>query len=143
MAMFARIAIVGLLLAPTQVVLAQQQEPIGLTNLEEITIQGQPYNLVIFSNPALSVPWFNSAIREHGVVGDITSCHMLIDLPVGVVHGNHSYGGDCVLHTTAGNAMVTIYNDVLVGHFRLVPATQDALPKEALAAFVAANCFGG
>jgi hypothetical protein len=141
--MFVRITIAGLLLASTQVVLAQQHEPIGTGNLEEIMIKGQPYNLVSFSDPALGVPWFNSAIHEHDVAGDITSCHMLIDLPVGVVHGNHSYGGDCMLRTTAGATRVAICNDEMVGHFRLIPDNQEALSKETLATFVAANCFGG
>ena len=68
---------------------------------------------------------------------------MLIDLPEGVADGNHSYGGFCNLRVHNLEIPVEVCKDVIVGYFKLMPTTSQPEDKTALAAFVAANCYGG
>ena len=82
--------------------------------------------------------------------GEITSCLSIIDLPVGVRRGNHSYGGYCTLRTTHGNDQnVVICDDILTGKWNMVareddikaPVTDEQIKD--LAFFTKSHCFGG
>ena len=110
-----------------------------------MTIQGRAYDVFIENDVNARTPAFNRDIKAHGLKGRIVSCALLIDLPVGVVGGNHSYGGYCKLVDDHGaKSQVAICSDDRVGHFKLERADAAAdWSEDALAEFVAKNCYGG
>jgi hypothetical protein len=110
-----------------------------------MTIKGRPYDVFIENDVNARTPSFNRDIKAHGLKGRIVSCALLIDLPVGVVGGNHSYGGYCKLVDDHGaRSQIAICNDDKSGHFKLERADAAAdWSEDALAEFVARNCYGG
>ena len=110
-----------------------------------MTIENQQYGVYIENDVNERVPSFNEGIRLHGLSGHVTTCSLLIDLPVGVVGGNHSYGGYCKLVDPKGTkSLIRVCNDEMVGHFGLETANpSDDWSEAALARFVVDHCFGG
>ena len=84
---------------------------------------------------------FNRAIERNGKTGKITQCKILIDVPVGTAHGNHSYGGFCTL-VDGSASNVIICDDDMVGHFKMEPSDRKPTMQR-LVDFVAKNCYGG
>ena len=110
-----------------------------------MTIQGRSYDVFIENDVNARTPLFNRDLKAHGIKGRIVSCALLIDLPVGIVGGNHSYGGYCKLVDDHGaRRQVAVCNDDKAGHFKLERANAATdWSEDALAEFVAKNCYGG
>ena len=126
--------------------LAQVPPPpheLGPTDLTTITIAGVDYNLVTFRDPNAGIRWFDAELERFSIQGSIVRCSLLIDLPVGVADGNHSYGGFCTLRVQNLEIRVEVCKDMMASHFKLMPVTSQPEDKTELAAFVAANCYGG
>jgi uncharacterized protein YecT (DUF1311 family) len=100
------------------------------------------YNLVTLRNPNYRIPSFNEYLSRKGL-GKIGGCDMLIDVPVGTAHGNHSYGGFCTLINDSEKSDVQICDDDMVGHFKMVKINRSTSSKQDLIKFTIANCFGG
>ncbi len=87
---------------------------------------------------------FNQSIQRKKLSGTITFCRRIIDIPVGVGGGDHSYGGLCLLEDLPKKPeQVMICNDDLVGHLKIAPLE---MPKDDifdLSKFVGKNCFRG
>lgn len=86
-------------------------------------------------------------------------CFVIVDLPVGVARGNHSYGGICTAEEpyvqpqsryfrnlksdSSPQQYIMICDDEMVGHFKAVSIKGDLPDLIELAEFVAGNCYGG
>lgn len=112
-------------------------------DLELIQIGETRYSINVLSSREFPerIRSFNKSLGENG--GVITSCQKIVDLPVGTVNGNHSYGGFCRITKSGLSKKVMICNDVLVGHFKsdilFEKAERDAAD---LAEYVVHNCYG-
>lgn len=107
------------------------------------TASGECVNVVPIRDPNSRVESFNQSLEQQKQNGRIIGCSRLIDLPVGVAGGNHSFGGSCVLQEGTQRKDVRICNDDMFGHFQVEPSTpQDASDKR-LVDFTYAQCYGG
>lgn len=86
-------------------------------------------------------------ISSNNVGGKITECRSLIEIPVGKVNSNTSYGGVCLYSKEGILIPVKICNDEMVGHFKMLPldgpSDQFSGSILELTEFVMKNCFGG
>lgn len=118
---------------------------------EELTSfdsNGRSYNLLIFNKFEFREPVSHtqSALQSVHDNSEITECSIVIDVPVGVVGGNHSYGGVCKLKTDEDSRPILntmICADEMVGHFAFSQLTDSDASVESLAEFVARSCYGG
>lgn len=76
-------------------------------------------SVVWYRNPATRISAFNASLAEQHLRGKIIGCSMLLDLPVGTAHGNHSFGGLCTLEQDSRRTVITVCNDEMVGHVAL------------------------
>lgn len=109
---------------------------------DKITIGDASYSIMVLGERFVAerVSKFEADARRRGIAGQI-ECSLVIDIPIGTVTGNHSYGGLCILRQGSTRTPVAICNDELVGHFAM--SWNPAFTKERLAKFVADQCFGG
>jgi len=110
--------------------------------LEDVEVDGAHYNLVTLHDTNYRNQSFNEDLKRNGR-GEIVACYMLIDVPVGTAHGNHSYGGICTLVNGSEKTDVLICNDEMVGHFKMIKIDRAATTKNDLIKFTACNCYGG
>lgn len=61
------------------------------------TASGKCVNVVPIRDPNSRIESFNQSLTHQKQNGRIIGCSRLIDLPVGVAGGNHSFGGSCIL----------------------------------------------
>ena len=113
-----------------------------------ITVDARNFNLSVFSKeehaPILKV--FNDVLRREMRLEQVHDCGFVIDLPVGVAQGNHSYGGYCQSADGKDSQMFMICTDMLIGLFKLQPLEENKMPDDGinvLAKFTADNCYGG
>jgi hypothetical protein len=85
---------------------------------------------------------FNADMKRRGIVGKITGCKSLIDVPAGTAHGDHSYGGWCTIDESNEKVEVMICNDDMVGNFKVTKHAHSPTTQE-LVDFVVSNCVGG
>lgn len=97
---------------------------------------------LIVSNPNERTDSFNGDIKGSGLKGKISQCKVLIDVPVGTAHGNHSYGGLCALSEDEKKSNIMICNDDMIGHFKMDKVMHEVTMQE-LVDFVVSNCYGG
>lgn len=123
----------------------------------QIKIQDRMYNLYVLDETefpdAIKVmehaKEFSSKFQKNEISEPIDNCNFVIDLPVGTVNGNHSYGGYCSTKTEKGikSKSMIICGDVMVGHFkvedRVIEGFRAPQDINTLAEFVAKNCTGG
>lgn len=90
---------------------------------------------------------FNKSILQNKEAGKIEECRSLIQIPVGRVNANTSYGGICLYERDGAFIPVSICNDEMVGHFKMLPldgpVDQPSGSILQLTEFVINNCFGG
>lgn len=99
--------------------------------------------VVFYRDPTVEIRSFNKSIRENGQQGEIITCHRLIDLPVGLAHSNHSFGGYCTLQNGAAREPVIVCNDLMIGHFAMEPVGSAQQSDTKLVRFTDDHCFGG
>ena len=86
-----------------------------------MNIDGRDYSVLIEPDVNARTESFNKRITSQGIKGEIVGCALLIDVPVGTAHGNHSYGGYCIFADGAGKRRnVEICNDEMVGQFQIL-----------------------
>jgi hypothetical protein len=107
----------------------------------ELTIDGQQYFVVEYPEPNSHVASFNASLKARKIPR-VETCTLLIDLPVGTAHGNHSFGALCRQRYGHKIRSVFVCNDEMVGHFALDVVPNNA-SKDALITFIATNCYGG
>ncbi|WP_255032164.1 lysozyme inhibitor LprI family protein [Bordetella genomosp. 1] len=107
------------------------------------TANGECVNVVPIRDPNARVESFNQSLEHQKQSGRIIGCSRLIDLPVGVAGGNHSFGGSCVLQEGAQRKAVRICNDDMFGHFQMEPSTAQDDADKRLVDFTYAQCYGG
>lgn len=107
-----------------------------------IVHRGQEYDVYRQPDANGRTASFNVGLKAHQIAA-VDSCAVLVDLPVGTGHGNHSFGGVCSQPAKAAKQTVLVCDDDMVGHFgfRVVGARKVSI--ETLARFVADECFGG
>jgi|GEM_PF-3125058 len=111
-----------------------------------IDIAGNEHRVILLDggDAQLTIEAFNQSLKDKKVDGNISYCRRVIDIPVGTARGNHSYGGLCMYENPpAASQKVLICNDVLVGHFKMVPLKAEEDEVMSLSGFVRDNCFGG
>jgi hypothetical protein len=140
-----RVLILVLIIAVAASVLCQRAAADDTPHMgTTMMIKGQKRGVYVETDVNERTRSFNQDIEAHGIKGHIISCSLLIDLPAGVVGGDHSYGGYCKFVDDQGaKKIVQLCNDDMVGHFELQPADPLDTSEDALAEFVAANCIGG
>lgn len=125
--------------------------------LTQIKIQDRMYNLYILDGTefpnAIKVmehtKEFSSKFQKNDISEPIYNCDFVIDLPVGTVNGNHSYGGYCSTRAEKGikPKYMIVCGDVMVGHFKaeelIIKDFKSPEEINTLAEFVAKNCTGG
>src|ERR1017187_8643410 len=82
---------------------------------------------------------FSTKLLRNGGAGKITACSLLIDVPVGTAHGNHSFGGLCTLSVGTLKSSVMICDDDMVGHFHFIEV-RNKIKVQELVDFVVSNC---
>ncbi|QXG50028.1 lysozyme inhibitor LprI family protein [Pseudomonas viridiflava] len=107
------------------------------------TGSGECVNVVPVRDPNSRINSFNQSLKQRKQNGQVIGCSRLIDLPVGVAGGNHSFGGVCVLQEGAQRKTVMICNDDMFGHFQVQPSTLQDVSDKRLIDFTYAQCYGG
>jgi uncharacterized protein len=110
--------------------------------LESFEQDGEHYNIVTLHDPNYRISSFNEDLSKRNE-GKIVGCYMLIDVPVGTAHGNHSYGGFCTLINGSKKTNVLICNDDMVGNFQMFEINKATPEKKDLIEFTISNCYGG
>ncbi|CAB3644462.1 Uncharacterized protein conserved in bacteria%2C putative lipoprotein [Achromobacter sp. 2789STDY5608633] len=105
--------------------------------------QTECVNVVPIRDPNSRVESFNQSLAQQKQSGRIIGCSQLVDLPVGVAGGNHSFGGSCVLQEGTQRKNVRICNDDMFGHFQVEPSTPQDVSDKRLVDFTYAQCYGG
>jgi hypothetical protein len=108
--------------------------------IEDVIVKTQNGAALLIGNPNERTDSFNGDLDVPK--GKITQCKVLIDVPVGTSHGNHSFGGLCTLLKNDKDSSVMICNDDVVGHFKMDKVDHEATMQE-LVDFVVSNCYGG
>ncbi|WP_266159618.1 lysozyme inhibitor LprI family protein [Dyella silvatica] len=98
---------------------------------------------VIYRDASKRIDSFNNSLSQNKMSGKIIGCSMLLDVPVGTAHGNHSFGGLCTLQSGAVRSDVKICNDDMIGHFSVKNIDRKGESEKSLAEFTNAECFGG
>jgi hypothetical protein len=108
-----------------------------------VTINGRDFFIFTGVDPKIAIKEFNSGAKFNHIDGQIINCANLVDIPVGVVDGNHSYGGTCKWQQNGTIKNVEICADEMVGHFSYKETNLKTVPKTDLAKYVGENCWGG
>lgn len=98
---------------------------------------------VIYRDPSVRIDSFNKSLVQQKISGKIIGCSMLLDVPVGTAHGNHSFGGLCILQKGSVRSDVKICNDDMIGHFSIKNIDRKDESEKSLADFTNEECFGG
>ena len=85
---------------------------------------------------------FNTGLAAHQLAA-LDSCALLVDLPAGTAHGDHSFGAVCSQPVKAEKQMVLVCDDDMVGNFGFRVVDKRKVSIEELARFVAEKCVGG
>jgi hypothetical protein len=123
--------------------LSQNDRYIVNSRPSQVTLDGELRNVVFQRDPNGRVVSFNKSLSTHEIAGNIIVCQRLVDLAVGIVSGNNSYGGYCTLEKGGRRTPVEICDDNLIGHFAVRSISTAAMTDEGLVRFTSANCFGG
>ncbi len=108
----------------------------------DMVYRGKQYAVIREQDANGRTASFNAGLAAHQMAV-VDSCTLLVDLPVGTAHGNHSYGGVCSLAAGREKKMVMLCNDDTIGRFGFRVVDKRKVSIEELARFVAAECFGG
>lgn len=100
-------------------------------------------NVVAYRDPSIRIHSFNQSLAQAKHSGKIISCSRLINLPVGTVGSNNSFGGTCTLQDGLQRKTVEICDDDMFGHFELQPAEPRNVSDKNLVDFTHEYCFGG
>lgn len=100
-------------------------------------------NVVMYRDPSTRIQSFNQSLAQAKHPGKIISCSRLINLPVGTVGSNNSFGGICTLQSNSQRTSVEICDDDMFGHFELQPAKPQDVSNKSLIDFTYGHCFGG
>lgn len=100
-------------------------------------------NVVAFRDPSIRIRSFNQSLGQARQAGKIIGCSRLINLPVGTVGSNNSFGGICTLQDAAQRKVVEICDDDMFGHFEMKPIDSQDISDKDLIAFTHEHCFGG
>lgn len=100
-------------------------------------------NVVTYRDPSIRIRSFDQSLAQTKQAGKIIGCSHLIDLPVGTVGSNHSYGGICILQRDTQRTSVEICNDDMFGHFGMRPIEPRKIARTDLVDFTYRHCFGG
>jgi len=123
--------------------------PLGMPGLAKTGFQsadmiyrGQQYTVMRQKDADGRTASFNEALATRHMAA-LQSCALLVDLPVGTAHGNHSYGAVCSQSGTTDKPVVLVCDDDMIGHFGVRVVDKRKVSVEELAHFVADECFGG
>ena len=108
----------------------------------DMVYRGQQYAVIKQQDANGRTASFNTGLAAHRMTA-VDSCALLVDLPVGTAHGNHSYGGVCSKSAKPEKQMVLVCDDDMIGHFGFRVVGKRKVSIEELAHFVAQECFGG
>ncbi len=108
----------------------------------DMVYRGQRYTVVRQKDADERLASFNQALAARQMAA-LDACALVVDLPVGTAHGNHSYGGVCEQRAAPAKRLVLVCNDDMIGHFGLRVLGRPKASVEELARFVADECFGG
>lgn len=100
-------------------------------------------NVVAYRDPSIRIHSFNQSLAQAKHSGTIVSCSRLVNLPVGTVGSNNSFGGICTLQDGSQRKTVEICDDDMFGHFELQPADPGNVSDKKLVDFTHEHCFGG
>jgi hypothetical protein len=100
-------------------------------------------NVVAYRDPSIRIQSFNQSLALAKHPGKIISCTRLINLPVGTVGSNNSFGGICTLQSNSQRTTVEICDDDMFGHFELRSAEPRNVSGKNLIDFTYEHCFGG
>lgn len=100
-------------------------------------------NVVAYRDPSIRIQSFNQSLAQAKHSGKIINCGRLINLPVGTVGSNNSFGGICTLQDDAQRKTVEICDDDMFGHFELQPADSQDVSDKTLIDFTYEHCSGG
>jgi hypothetical protein len=96
----------------------------------------------IGSYGVLTVP-ANEIRARTPLFGEVYSCSLMIDIPVGTVHGNVSHGALCLRRIGDHIRHVFVCYDDMVGHAGLIMVHQKDATKVNLIYYTMERCFGG
>ncbi|MBD8882434.1 DUF1311 domain-containing protein [Rhodanobacter sp. 7MK24] len=100
-------------------------------------------NVVAYRDPSVRIHSFNQSLAQAKHSGTIVSCSRLVNLPVGTVGSNNSFGGICTLQYGSQRKTVEICDDDMFGHFELQAADPGNISDKNLVDFTREHCFGG
>ncbi len=128
------IRLLALLLALSGTTLAAEGERTDLSG-ETVVDVTQPKDL------AARTHRFEDRLKKLGFPGRVVSCQGMVDLPAGVVDGDHSYGAVCKLDQGGEQAEVMLCDDNIFNHFA-IKANAFINKRDAIALFTDENCTG-
>lgn len=103
-------------------------------------------NFYIYDSKEFKQPiaFLSKALQQHKLPEKIGFCMLMVDMPAGTAHGNHSYGGVCETTVDKKSEYFMICADEMIGHFKFEPLPEPPADEvNELARFVSNNCFGG
>ena len=74
-------------------------------------ITGGEFNVDYIKDTNSETAEFNKLAKELGIKGKISNCDTLIDIPVGVRDGNHTYGAYCKLDVGKTKILIITCHD--------------------------------
>lgn len=102
----------------------------------------EEFNIIRMDNPNERL----NSFRRRGIgklPGEIKSCRLLVDVPVGTARGNHSFGGYCIINVKKSDLSYMICDDEMVGRFSIKETHEKNMDMIELGRFVRDKCFGG
>jgi uncharacterized protein len=115
---------------------------INRAEITNVNVNSLNMTAFIIANPNERNDSFNGDLEGYGSKEKITKCKILIELPVGVADGNHSYGGICSVTEKIKQSDILICDDEMVGHLKIEHVNHRVSMHE-LVNFIASNCVGG
>jgi uncharacterized protein len=100
-------------------------------------------SVVAYRDTNIRIHSFNQSLAQAKHSGKIISCSRLINLPVGTVGSNNSFGGTCTLQDGSQRKTVEICDDDMFGHFELRSTEPRSVSDKNLVDFTHEHCFGG
>lgn len=105
-------------------------------------------NVLRYRDPSARINSFNQYLMQQKRRGRIIGCSLLIDLsadtsPIGPEHGNHNFGGYCILQVSTQREDVVICNDDMIGNFQMQPAARQERSDRQLIDFTYTRCYEG
>jgi len=98
-------------------------------------------NLVIYRDPNDRISSLNQSLEQQKQSGKIIGCSRLIDLPLGTVGGENTFGGTCILQDGSQRKDVEICYGDMGGAFQMqLTSPQDASDKH-LIDFTYTQCY--